>query len=135
MEGTAYVWVHESRRAGRQGFHPRSSEGVPPTDKGSGLREGFARNPLPSFDEVKGSLGAFNKTYLGMRVVPVEKIWGTGWAEIERGVLAEVLYNPTGRLGGVEDVANLVAYLASPLSGYVNGANFRVDGGSTATIN
>ncbi len=61
--------------------------------------------------------------------------WGTSWAEIERRVLAEVLCNPTGRLGRVEDVANLLAYLASPLSRYVNGTNFRVDGGSTVTIN
>jgi 3-oxoacyl-[acyl-carrier protein] reductase len=61
--------------------------------------------------------------------------WGTNWEDIEKGVLREILYNPVGRLGRVEDVANLVAYLASPLADYVNGANFRVDGGSTACIN
>ena len=64
-----------------------------------------------------------------------ERVWGTTWEEVERRVLAEVHYNPTGRLGCVGDVANLVAYLASPLSGYVNGANLRVEGGSTTSIN
>jgi NAD(P)-dependent dehydrogenase (short-subunit alcohol dehydrogenase family) len=61
--------------------------------------------------------------------------WGTEWKDIEKGVMREILYNPVGRLGRVEDVANLVAYLTSPLADYVNGANFRVDGGSTACIN
>ena len=64
-----------------------------------------------------------------------ERGWGLRWEEVERRVLAEILYNPTGRLGRAEDVANLVAYLASPLSGYVNGANYRVDGGSATSIN
>ncbi|MDQ6866766.1 MAG: SDR family oxidoreductase [Thermoproteota archaeon] len=44
------------------------------------------------------------------------------------------MYNPVGRLGRVE-VANFVAYVASPLADYINGANLRIDGGSTAVIN
>ena len=41
------------------------------------LRKDLASNRLLSFDEVKGSLGAFNQVYLGVRVVPVEKIVGS----------------------------------------------------------
>ena len=41
------------------------------------LRKDLARNRLLSFDEVKGSLGAFNQVYLGVRIVPVEKIVGS----------------------------------------------------------
>ncbi len=41
------------------------------------LRKGLACNWLLSFDEVKGSLGTFNQVYLGMRIVPVEKIVGS----------------------------------------------------------
>ena len=37
----------------------------------------LACNRLLSFDEVKGSLGAFNKVYLRMRIVPVQKIVGS----------------------------------------------------------
>jgi 3-oxoacyl-[acyl-carrier protein] reductase len=61
--------------------------------------------------------------------------WGQDWHAIEVGVLKEILPNTVGRLGTVEDVANVVTFLASPLSGYINGANYRVDGGSTVTIN
>jgi len=53
---------------------------------------------------------------------------------IEAGVLTEVLDNPTGRLGRPEEVADLVAFVASPLAGYINGANLRIDGGSTAVV-
>jgi len=41
------------------------------------LRKDLACNRLLSFDEVKGSLGAFNQVFLGMRIVPVEKIVGS----------------------------------------------------------
>ncbi len=43
--------------------------------------------------------------------------------------------NPTNRLGTVNDIANAVTFLASPLAGYINGANLRVDGGTVQTIN
>jgi glucose 1-dehydrogenase len=36
---------------------------------------------------------------------------------------------PLGRLGSVEDVAGLVAYLASEEAGYVTGSTFTIDGG------
>lgn len=60
--------------------------------------------------------------------------WGSDWAAIESHVLAEVLGNPVGRLGRPEEVADLVAFVASPRAGYVNGANLRIDGGSTAVV-
>ncbi len=61
--------------------------------------------------------------------------WGDDWTEIERRVVAEMFPNPSGRVGRVEDVANMVAFVASPLAGFVNGANLRVDGGRIPTIN
>ncbi len=60
--------------------------------------------------------------------------WGEDWPTIEAGVLAEILDNPTGRLGRPEEVADLVAFVASPLADYINGANLRIDGGSTAVV-
>jgi 3-oxoacyl-[acyl-carrier protein] reductase len=64
-----------------------------------------------------------------------ERGWGSDWSDIERNVLKQRLYNQTGRLGRPEDVANLIAFLCSPLSDYINGANYRIDGGTTGTLN
>jgi len=38
-------------------------------------------------------------------------------------------------VGRVEDIATLVTFVASPLAGFINGANLRVDGGNIASIN
>jgi 3-oxoacyl-[acyl-carrier protein] reductase len=61
--------------------------------------------------------------------------WGEDWPEIERRAVAEMFPNPSGRVGRVEDIATMAAFIASPLAGYVNGANIRVDGGRVPTIN
>ncbi len=61
--------------------------------------------------------------------------WGLDWHEIEKHIMQDFLPNTVGRLGKPEDVANLVAFISSPLSGYINGANYRIDGGSTTCIN
>ncbi|GAA6621468.1 SDR family oxidoreductase [Scytonema sp. NUACC26] len=62
--------------------------------------------------------------------------WGTtDWDKIEKSAVREMFPNPTGRLGRVEEVANLATFVASPLAGYINGANLRVDGGLVPTVN
>ena len=40
-----------------------------------------------------------------------------------------------GRMGTVEEVASLVSFLCSERASYVNGSNFRVDGGSVGSVN
>lgn len=55
--------------------------------------------------------------------------WGDDWKVIEKNFVTQVLPNPVGRVGRVEDVAHAVAFLASPLAGFINGANLRIDGG------
>jgi 3-oxoacyl-[acyl-carrier protein] reductase len=61
--------------------------------------------------------------------------WGIDLEQIKQHILKGMMSNPTGRLGTVEDVANLVTFVSSPLAGYINGANLRVDGGWVPTIN
>lgn len=42
---------------------------------------------------------------------------------------------PAGRLGTPQDLAVVVCMLASPMSGFVTGANYRVDGGQVRSLN
>jgi 3-oxoacyl-[acyl-carrier protein] reductase len=44
----------------------------------------------------------------------------------KQALLAQI---PLGRLGAAEEVAHAVAFLASPLAGYITGAELHVNGG------
>lgn len=61
--------------------------------------------------------------------------WESGWENIEKKILETVLDNNVGRIGTPEDVAHFVCFVASPLAAYINGANLRIDGGSTISVN
>lgn len=56
--------------------------------------------------------------------------WSADWAEIERRLVPEAMPNPLGRIARREEVADLVAFLASPRAGFINGADIPVDGGA-----
>lgn len=45
--------------------------------------------------------------------------------------LADWANNPLGRIGDPMELGNTVAFLSSPLSGYINGETVLIDGGST----
>ena len=57
--------------------------------------------------------------------------------EITTRMVGEKIFDlpPAGRLGTPEDIAVVACMLASPLSGFVTGANYRVDGGQIRTLN
>jgi 3-oxoacyl-[acyl-carrier protein] reductase len=62
--------------------------------------------------------------------------WGADWMMIQRQWFEQVLGNrAVDRLGTPQEVADLVAFVASPCAGYINGANLRVDGGLTPSVN
>ena len=60
--------------------------------------------------------------------------WGDDFAENERIYTQELIPQSIPRLGRPREIAVLVAWLASPLSGYTTGALFRADGGAAHYI-
>jgi 3-oxoacyl-[acyl-carrier protein] reductase len=57
--------------------------------------------------------------------------WGEDWASVERHVAADI---PIGRIARREEVADLVAYLASPRADAIHGQNLRIDGGALGVL-
>ena len=70
-----------------------------------------------------------------MRTLAGQRGWGDNLAEIEQRFTREMIPLCVPRVGRPEDIGRMVAFLASPLSGYVTGADFRVDGGQCRSVN
>ena len=62
-----------------------------------------------------------------------KKGWGSDWETIQREASRDLFPNPLGRIAEIEEVANLVAFVAGQPASYVNGSNLRVDGGAADT--
>lgn len=87
-----------------------------------------------------------NSVSPGMVLTPAVEAWlasarhTLGWGDIsleeaESRMAREVTPIPVGRVGRVEDIAHVVCMIASPASGYMTGANIRVDGGQIQSVN
>ena len=63
-----------------------------------------------------------------------ERGWGESWEQVEPHVLKTFMGNLTGKIPRPEEIADLVAFIASPLSGAINALNMRIDGGTTALV-
>jgi NAD(P)-dependent dehydrogenase (short-subunit alcohol dehydrogenase family) len=60
--------------------------------------------------------------------------WPDDMAEIQRRYATEVFPQTIPRLGEPEEIAVAVTLLASPLSDYTTGANWRIDGGTSIAL-
>lgn len=63
-----------------------------------------------------------------------EQNWGDDPTEVERRFTSEYIPLCVDRLGRPEDIGRVVALLASPLSSYMTGSHYRVDGGQIRSI-
>ena len=134
-EGAGLGPHHPDRQHGRHGadLGPARLRGREGSDAGDGARLSKA---------LKGSGVTVNTVTPGM-------IWTEGledflrkfaakrgWDDIQQA--ADYILKGTGqtvlRIGQPEDIANAVAYLASPVADFVNGVNMHLDGGGTANI-
>ena len=61
-------------------------------------------------------------------------VWDQRRLDDPESYKAALALNPTGRMGTPEEVADAVAFLASPLSGFTTGANLMVDGSITQRV-
>ncbi|MBB4615028.1 SDR family NAD(P)-dependent oxidoreductase [Novosphingobium taihuense] len=59
----------------------------------------------------------------------------SGWEDLERRFTTELMPQPIKRFGRPDDIARMVALIASPLSSYMTGSNYRVDGGFCLSVN
>ena len=61
-------------------------------------------------------------------------VWGARKRDMPTIYAAALAHNPMGRMGTPAEVANAVAFVASPAASFITGANLVVDGGFTRRV-
>ena len=77
------------------------------------------------------------KLEAAFRKMAADRGWAAAdapWAEIEKAVLPKVFEVPKGKVGKPEDIASAVAFLCSPLAGYITGIDLPIDGGAMPAL-
>jgi 3-oxoacyl-[acyl-carrier protein] reductase len=69
-----------------------------------------------------------------LRNIALQQGWEDDIEKAKDHVLKNVVRQTVSRLGEVNDIANYVCYVASPLSDFMTGSVVRIDGGSTPTL-
>jgi NAD(P)-dependent dehydrogenase (short-subunit alcohol dehydrogenase family) len=126
-----------------------SAVGVQPNNLGpdySGAKAAINNLTVTLAGSLKGTGITVNTISPGVIVTPGMLSWGrkiaaaNGWGdpspeELEKRIATERLNLPAGRIGRVEDIGLVICMLASPRSGFITGANYRIDGGQSRSVN
>ena len=100
----------------------------------SSSRDRMSQPETESYTAAKGGISALTHalavSFAGK--VRVNSI-SPGWIETNGMVYegADAVQQPAGRVGNPHDIANMVLYLCSELSGFITGENICIDGGMT----
>lgn len=100
----------------------------------SSSRDRMSQPETESYTAAKGGISALTHA-LSVSLagkVRVNSI-SPGWIE-NNGVIyegADAIQQPVGRVGNPTDIANMVLYLCSDMSGFITGENICIDGGMT----
>ena len=77
------------------------------------------------------------KLEAAFRKMAAENAWASAdapWPEIERSVMSRMFEVPVGSVGTPEDIGRAVAFLCSPLTGYITGVDLHIDGGAMSAL-
>jgi len=94
----------------------------------AGWAKTLASEVAPDGITVNNVLPGYTRTPRLQSLVDASVKAGRTREEVERGLLASV---PAARFAEPSEVAALIAFLASPAAGYINGTSIAVDGGRT----
>lgn len=100
----------------------------------SSSRDRMSQPNTESYTAAKGGISALTHSLAvslagKVRVNSVSPGWIDNYRSGYDG--ADVIQQPVGRVGTPDDIANLVLFLCSDLSGFITGENICVDGGMT----
>ena len=100
----------------------------------SSSRDRMSQPETESYTAAKGGIAALTHALAvslagRVRVNSVSPGWIDNQYTVYAG--ADAIQQPAGRVGNPDDIANMVLYLCSDMSGFITGENICIDGGMT----
>ena len=100
----------------------------------SSSRDRMSQPETESYTAAKGGIAALTHA-LAVSLAGKARVnsISPGWIDTSYTVYegADAIQQPVGRVGNPLDIANMVMYLCSPVSGFITGENICIDGGMT----